>query len=204
MSKVKSKDKHQLILAAAEQIMLEEGMGQLSMNKVARTAQMAKGTLYLYFDSKEAILGELTIKARTKLLQQFKAAAQQHPDNALSQIEAICWACLDFFHTEQLYADLVSFYEANMGLKETPELEQSSLMISGFVIDIIKDGQQKGLIRNNIPAASLSFTMWGTNVGMMHLLKSKSHHIEEYTQQDSSHVFQAFIQLFIDGIKCKK
>ncbi|MEL6971471.1 MAG: TetR/AcrR family transcriptional regulator [Bacteroidota bacterium] len=198
-----AKDKHGLILQAAEQIMLEEGMDQLSMNKVARVAQVAKGTLYLYFDSKEAIIGELTIKSRRKLLHHFQQAIQQHPEQPLEQLRAICWACLDFFRNELLYADLVSFYEANTGLQETPALMQSSLDISKLVVDVVDDGQKKQLIRHDVDAASLSFIMWGTNVGMMHLFSSKSHHVAEYTKRSPDAVFHTFVELLIDGLKVK-
>ncbi len=203
MSSEVAKDKYGLILRTAEQIMLEEGMDQLSMNKVARAAQVAKGTLYLYFDSKEAIIGELTIKSRRKLLRHFQQAVQQHPEQPLKQLSAICWACLEFFKNEVLYADLVSFYEANTGLQETPDLLQSSLDISELVIGVIQDGQERQVIRQDVDAASLSFIMWGTNVGMMHLFASKSHHVTEYTKRGLPDVFQTFIELFIDSLKVK-
>lgn len=53
----KSKEKesrYQAILAAAEKIIGVQGLHGLSRDLVAREAELTKGTLYLYFDSKDA------------------------------------------------------------------------------------------------------------------------------------------------------
>ena len=45
----------QIVLDAARQIVLEEGFDALSMRKIADAIEYAPGTIYLYFESRDAI-----------------------------------------------------------------------------------------------------------------------------------------------------
>lgn len=47
------------VLAAARRIVIEEGFDGLTMRKIAEAIEYAPGTIYLYFDSRDAIAFEL-------------------------------------------------------------------------------------------------------------------------------------------------
>ena len=51
--------KRRQILDGARQVFLEKGFDSASMNDIAEAAGVSKGTLYVYFDSKEALFREL-------------------------------------------------------------------------------------------------------------------------------------------------
>ena len=71
--KLKEKENRKdLILKAAENVMTQHGLYGLSIEAIAEETELAKGTIYLYFKSKEEILSILTIKARELLLNEFK------------------------------------------------------------------------------------------------------------------------------------
>ncbi len=58
----KSREKEErraLILERAKELILERGIPALSMQDIADAAELSKATLYLYFQSKEAILAEI-------------------------------------------------------------------------------------------------------------------------------------------------
>ena len=56
-------DKRELILAAAELLYWRYGIRRTSLDDVAREAGIAKGTVYLYFDSKESLNAAVIEKA---------------------------------------------------------------------------------------------------------------------------------------------
>jgi AcrR family transcriptional regulator len=58
------------ILDAAEEVLLERGLAAATVADVAAAADVAKGTVYLYFDSKSALLAGL----RARHLERFTAA----------------------------------------------------------------------------------------------------------------------------------
>lgn len=48
-------ERRRLILAAAEQVFVEQGYGTSKMEEIAQTAEMSKKTLYQYFSDKEGV-----------------------------------------------------------------------------------------------------------------------------------------------------
>ena len=62
------------ILDAAEHVFFEKGLKSATMDEVAEEAELSKGTLYLYFKSKEDLYLGITERALTVLKQMF----QQH------------------------------------------------------------------------------------------------------------------------------
>ena len=52
--------------------------------QIAQRAEVAKGTIYLYFENKEAILADLVLQALSELVEQLQAASDGrsllHPD----------------------------------------------------------------------------------------------------------------------------
>lgn len=60
-------DKRRQILDGARRVFLASGFDGASMGEIARAAGVSKGTLYVYFDSKEALFEALIIVEKTSL-----------------------------------------------------------------------------------------------------------------------------------------
>src|SRR5712671_7375312 len=54
------RDKRRQIMEGARAVFLAQGFDAASMNDIARKAGVSKGTLYVYFDSKEALFVAIT------------------------------------------------------------------------------------------------------------------------------------------------
>jgi AcrR family transcriptional regulator len=83
------------ILEAAESVMQESGLYGLNIDLVAARTELAKGTIYLYFKSKEEILAALTLKARRLLVEAFDQVVSRETD-PLSAIRGIIRANYTF------------------------------------------------------------------------------------------------------------
>ena len=68
--------KRQQILSGARKVFFEQGFDGASMNDVARVAGVSKGTLYVYFESKERLFTALMHAERAR--QNFAADPQDH------------------------------------------------------------------------------------------------------------------------------
>jgi AcrR family transcriptional regulator len=64
------------VLRAARAIIAKEGFEALSMRKIAEAIEYAPGTIYLYFESRDAIAKELTQRGFVKLLEAFAPAVE--------------------------------------------------------------------------------------------------------------------------------
>ena len=65
-----------LILSASRRIVLEEGFEALSMRKIAEAIEYAPSTIYLHFESRDAIARELVRQGFDAFLRYFKSAAR--------------------------------------------------------------------------------------------------------------------------------
>ncbi|MBC7557694.1 MAG: helix-turn-helix transcriptional regulator, partial [Chryseobacterium sp.] len=73
-------NRKEFILSAAFSIMEKYGIYGLNLDLIAKETDLAKGTIYLYFKSKEEIISTLSLKARILLLNEFKEIANKNLD----------------------------------------------------------------------------------------------------------------------------
>ena len=60
-------DKRRQILDGAREVFLASGFDGASMGAIAKAAGVSKGTLYVYFESKESLFEALTIEEKRSL-----------------------------------------------------------------------------------------------------------------------------------------
>jgi AcrR family transcriptional regulator len=68
------KDKRSRILDAAQSLFLRYGVKRTALDEVVREAGIAKGTLYLYFDSKDALFAAVAERLCAETLRQAEEA----------------------------------------------------------------------------------------------------------------------------------
>lgn len=76
-SRLKTNDKQELILDSALDLFRHYGYRRTAMEDIARAAGVAKGTLYLYFRSKEELFAAIAHSLATRI--------QQHIDEAMTR-----------------------------------------------------------------------------------------------------------------------
>ncbi|GAB3641297.1 TetR/AcrR family transcriptional regulator [Spirosoma arcticum] len=191
--------RRQLILEAAEDLMRESGTHVLNIDAVAARTQLAKGTIYLNFSSKEEILAALTLKSRRLLFDELSAMAMSKPD-PLSAIKGIILANYAFLKKNPLHYDLVSRYEANPTLTETDELQQATQNIRDLVIGLIDQAKATGQIRPDLDTITFSMYMWGTVTGLIQLIRGRKDLIETDDQLEDQKIIDLFNGILGNGV----
>jgi AcrR family transcriptional regulator len=198
--KLKEKEnRKEVILKAAENVMTEHGLYGLSIEAIAEETQLAKGTIYLYFKSKEEILSSLTIKARNKLFIEFELIEKQN-STSYEQLIAIIRMNYTFYKQFPLYYDLVSLYEANHKAVETEEMYKSSQNITNLVYRIAERAKADGFVQQSINSLHLTMSLWGMTVGMLQLLKVRGSFMEENMDIKEHDLIETYIAIFSKGI----
>ena len=72
--------KRRQILEGARQVFLGHGFDGASMGEIAKAASVSKGTLYVYFDSKEALFEALIVEERRSLAEVLFQLDADDPD----------------------------------------------------------------------------------------------------------------------------
>lgn len=199
-TELSKENRKQFILDCAEKLILKEGLQKLSLSKVSKKSKLAIGTIYIYFKSKEEIIASLTVKSRHILLEKFIENTSQ-TENPLAKIEGILLSFYTFYKEKPFYNQLVTFYESNSGLQETPELIDASYKITQLVVDIVKSGKLKKVIREDLDELSFSFMLWGTAIGIIQLIEIKSVVLENTLKIDEFEFYNNYISLIINSLK---
>ena len=72
--------KRRQIMEGAREVFLSQGFDAASMGEIARAAGVSKGTLYVYFDSKEKLFEALTVEEKKGLAEVLFSLDGDDPD----------------------------------------------------------------------------------------------------------------------------
>ena len=192
------------ILRAARDVFFQHGFHTATVDDVAVAAEVSKGTVYLYFDTKETILAHLLLEGLDMLVADLEAAyavdrrfGREHapaPDGAI--------AYLNFFQQNpEYYRLLMAFDRGQFQASIDPGIYQEVLARSLHGIEwlerAVKQAQAEGLItvENTREAASV---LWAGLNGVLVLL---SHPLRaEIIATDLESLYSTMTEVLIGGL----
>jgi TetR/AcrR family transcriptional regulator len=197
---IEKQNRREVILKSAENIMSVHGLHGLNVDLIATETQLAKGTIYLYFKSKEEILSILTMKAREMLFKDFEKIEKKKTP-PLEKLKDIIKANYLFYKKNPLYYDLMSLYEVNNKHTETEEMAQWSEKITHLVKGIAQKGVENGTINPDLNLLHMTMIMWGTSVGVLQLIKVRGTFMKQKMGVEEKNLLNTHIEIFERGIK---
>ncbi len=120
-------DLHNTLLREARPILLEHGYEQLTIRNVARICDVAVGTVYRYFDSKDALVSEIMHSDWDPTLERMRAFVAT-VDNPLDGLRMITDCIRDFI---KLYA--TAWMQYRMIYRSSDALSRQH---TGFIRDV--------------------------------------------------------------------
>ncbi|ADB49303.1 TetR/AcrR family transcriptional regulator [Conexibacter woesei] len=106
------------LLDAAERVVVERGVDGLTIDDVTAGAGVAKGTFYLHFGSKDALIAALRERCVERVLRRQRDAAADAESGA--RVERWVLAGLDGYLDDAALVDVL-FHAAGPGAVTTPE-----------------------------------------------------------------------------------
>ncbi len=147
------------LLETAANAFAEKGLDGANIDEIAIGAGFAKGTIYNYFKSKEALFGAVLAEACRKSVESI--AGFEHTGSARERLLALAVADLELLLEYEEFFKVVN-REARSFRPETYELIVGNLGPYIFeVMKIIQHGVTTGEIRSDIPAPQLALTFLG-------------------------------------------
>lgn len=154
------------IIAAAAQLFAELGYSQCEMDRLAAKLKIAKGTLYLYFTSKEELFCACVDDGMLRLQTALHAAAAAE-DDPLEKIAAGIFAYLTFFDEHSFYAELLIQERAIFRNRKRPSYFEHRDSNRGVWRDIYRDLIAAGRIRNDLQIERIMDTVGNLLYGSM-------------------------------------
>ena len=197
-------ERRQSILRAAREVFFESGFHRATVDDVAERAEVSKGTVYLYFVSKETILAHLLLDGLDRLSKKLEQAyAPGERIAADERLRRLCWAYRRFFEDEpQYYRLLMAMDRGRFQETVTPqvyeEVLKASLEVLGLAVRAIERGVDEGLFDCHDPRRA-SVILWATLNGILELM---AHPLRrEMVGVEREPLYQTAFDMFIQGVQ---
>ena len=130
------------ILAATRRLMEQKGVDSLTMDEIAQAAGVAKGTIYLYFQSKDELVQALLSQVGDNIALDLEAIlASPHPPEG--KLRQVVWLLLQYVEREReifpLYLRELVRHKSSRAAR-SPSLEEHEERIVGLLTRLFSEG----------------------------------------------------------------
>ena len=202
--KREKEERRQSILQAAREVFFENGFHQATVEAVAKRAEVSKGTVYLYFESKETILALLLLEGLRELAKRLEEAYAVEEDLPVDErLRRLGWAYFRFFQVEPRYFHfLMAMDRGRFREVVDPVVYQKALNTSlkglDWVVRAVEQGIEEGTF-GDCDARQAAATLWATLNGVLDLME---HPIRrEMVGLKSRALYEAALETVIRGLQ---
>jgi AcrR family transcriptional regulator len=172
--KRREKEKEQrrnLILDAAQTLFFSKNYNEITIEEIAEKAQLAKGTLYTYFKSKEALYSAVALRGVHKMNEMFRDAAGQC-QKGLEKAFAVGEAYYEFYkrhpHYFRMLVEAENLPVARSDDVDAAELTKASCESLEILLEAVILGVQDGSIKPDLdPKQASIFLIQSTSAMIM-------------------------------------
>jgi len=184
---MKDENKRQKIIKAAVKIFAEKGFYNSRVSEIAKEANVADGTIYLYFKNKDDILISLFEEEFGQIVENMRKELEKERD-ALQKIRQFAMMHLSIVAKQQKLAEVLGV-EVRQSTKFMKEyVNQPFIEYLNLIRSVIIAGQESGLIRKDLTPGIMKRAVFGALDEMARywvLSAKKKHSISEAALQIS-------------------
>ena len=157
--KRKKEERREAILDAAEKLIAENGMAGMTMDQVAKEADVAKGTLYLYFKNKNSLCAAVNARINKEANQVIKEKMSLNK-TGLDKVKALGAATIEFcLKNTQEWKAITELYQMKVEEPEDPNVQDFIYEVNAMVQMMAKayrQGINDGTIREDLDPVTTS------------------------------------------------
>jgi AcrR family transcriptional regulator len=161
------------ILKSARKLFFDKGFKQVTVESIAKRAELSKGSIYLYYNSKEEIYTQILLSDIDKFHDRFTGILND-PVSASDALIRYSDIYVDFFiNDRELFRILMTYmlHTTDMNLPE--DLNKHIIKTTNRTIDIIEQifryGIEKGEFPPSIHLRVIRNSIWGLLNGVISL-----------------------------------
>lgn len=161
-------DLRRLILDRTRHLLVTEGYDGLSMRKIARSVGCSATSIYLHFESKDALTHALIDEGMRKLYADLSDVAQAHPEPPV-RLEALSRAYVRFgLDNPEYYQVMFQLHPERMARYPAEDYRRARRNIQLFG-EALADGQAEGTLAVASPPEVASSALWTALHGLVSL-----------------------------------
>jgi len=173
--------KRSMILRVATDLFSRYPYHKVAMDSIAKKANVAKGTLYYHFNSKEELYASLLHEGVDEMLQKLNA----QPGNTTPEekLKRILRELILFFHENRAFFVVLHQEEIRLLTKKLKNCYRKICTVKDLLVSTIKEGIEKGAFRTVSKPELLAEMILGMiKVPVTKGIYDKQHHSEIATE----------------------
>ena len=192
------------IVLAAEKIFFSKGFDLSTMDDIAEEAELSKGTLYLYFKSKED-LHMAVARNSIRILRAITLKATEGTGTSLEKLGRMGRATFEFSRTNPDRMKSIMTLEEmepqalNVTNSDVQDLVYKESTVE-TVIQMVEQGVNEKLIRSDIPPLLIAHTLWMTVLSVVRFVTMKTGLLEAL-ELSQDQILESHFELVLNGIR---
>jgi AcrR family transcriptional regulator len=195
------------IIDAAEKVFFSRGFESATMDEIAEKVELSKGTLYLYFKSKEDLQFAIFMRGSDILMKMMNDNLSTG-STGYQRLLGLADSFIRFSRENRNYFSLFMYYESSR--MEALNIDQDQLQVYlkedsplALVTHQVIRGMQDGSLRDDLSAEVFSATLWSQMLGVLIVLNNKADLYEIFNLR-ADEILQTHLELVSNGSITKK
>jgi AcrR family transcriptional regulator len=200
----KEKDsRKKLILKSARALFFKKGFNKVTVDEIAKVSELGKGSIYLYFNSKEEIYAQILLNDIDNFNQQVSVLLNKKSPASDLLVEFSCIYVDFFLNDPELFRILMTYMLQPAKMNLSKELNSQILSANARSIDVIGKVLQLGVeskeFSANISLRQNQNAIWGLLNGIISLYIFFGAQIRRRDRIYST--IKSALEIFIKGLK---
>jgi AcrR family transcriptional regulator len=192
------------ILDAAQSVFFSKGLFETTMDEIAEKAELSKGTLYLYYKSKEDLYLAVMMRGMRQLHSMFEHVIAEGA-SVPRTLQRMFDAYVEYFHSHRNYFRMLYFYQTpqfhrqvSVEMKESCGVENRRIW--ELVVGVMKRGMDAGMLRSELNPIEIGITLWSSATALMMRVDSELELWREQMAVDLEKTLRLSNALLLDSI----
>jgi TetR/AcrR family transcriptional regulator len=159
------------ILDAAQHVFFEKGLYVATMDEIAEKAELSKGTLYLYYKSKEDLYLAVMMRGMEILRDKFAEVAKSG-ESAAKMLVDLGEAYVSYFSNHKEYFRMIHFMQTPQFHKQVADdMKKSCGTLNRHVWDLVNGILQRcideGILRKDLNPVEVGIILWSSTTALL-------------------------------------
>lgn len=165
-------DLRRQILDTARHLLVTEGYNSLSMRKIARAIGYSATSIYLHFESKDALVHTLIEEGMAQKYEKLRAIVEAYPEDLIGRLEALCRGYIAFgIENPEYYEIMYMLHPVQMARFPAEKYRRARRNLE-VIVQTLQKGAEQNLLYVEDPLVAAS-AIWAALHGAVSLLFSR-------------------------------
>jgi AcrR family transcriptional regulator len=167
------RERRETIVNAAKELFYEKGFQVTTMEDIAAAAELSKGTLYLYFGSKDELYVTIILEG-FQIIDDRLAEIEGRDMDLIAKGKSMFMTFIEFCMANREYFRITQYFLSERARTNLPEelvtgVSVATSQLLEYVARLVRQGKKTGLLRKDIDPLVFTLIAWRTATGLLDL-----------------------------------